>query len=74
MQRKTVAATARHVAFLPLFVVFPDVHVGIRGAFPGTLVAAVEWTLLGSAFTVYAAVAGSSGLCGMIGDVSLLVT
>jgi len=55
-------------AFLPLFVVFPDAGVSVREALPGTLAAAVGWTLLGSVFGVYAAVAGSAELYGVSGS------
>ena len=61
-------------AFLPLFVIFPDAGVSVRDALPGTLTAAVGWALLGSVFTVYAALAGSADLYGVIGGVLLLVT
>lgn len=61
-------------AFLPLFVVFPDAAVSVRDALPGTLTAAVGWTLLGSVFAVYATFAGSAELYGLIGGVLLLVT
>jgi uncharacterized BrkB/YihY/UPF0761 family membrane protein len=62
------------VAFLPIFVVFPHTGVDVRAAVPGTLVAAVGWTLLGSAFTVYASFARTADLYGIIGGVLLLVT
>lgn len=51
-----------------MFVVFPDADVDIREVLPGTLLAAVDWTLLGPAFSVYAAIASSSALYGVSGS------
>lgn len=62
------------VAFLPLYVIFPNVDIRVRDALPGAVFAAVGWTVLSALFQVYAATAGSSVLYGVLGAVLLLVT
>lgn len=62
------------VAFLPVYYVFPDVPMTIRGALPGAIVAAFGWAILAAGFQVYAAVAGTGSLYGVLGGVLLLVT
>jgi len=62
------------VTFLPLYYVFPDVRLSVRAVLPGTLLAAVGWTLLGTGFRVYAGMAGQFSLYGVLGAVLLLVT
>ncbi len=62
------------VVFLPLYLVFPDVPVTVREALPGTALAAAGWTLLGTAFSAYAQVAGSFAVYGIVGGILLLVT
>lgn len=62
------------VAFLPVYYVFPDRPIAVREAFPGAVLAAVGWTVLGSLFHVYIAVAGGVALYGALGGVLLLVT
>ncbi|WP_262179360.1 YihY/virulence factor BrkB family protein [Haloarcula laminariae] len=62
------------VAFLPLYYLFPDTKTTVRGVFPGTVFAAVGWTVLATVFGLYASVAGSFQLYGVIGGVLLLVT
>lgn len=62
------------VVFFPLYYVFPDVPVSARRALPGTVLAAVGWTLLAAAFGFYTSVAGSFALYGVLGAVLLLVT
>jgi YihY family inner membrane protein len=61
-------------AFFPLYYVFPDAEVTARQALPGTVFAAVCWTLLGVGFGIYATVAGSSAVYGLLGGILLLVT
>ncbi|MFB6127203.1 MAG: YihY/virulence factor BrkB family protein [Halolamina sp.] len=61
------------VAFLPMFVRFPDAPVTLRAALPGAAVAGVGWTLLQAGFRLYASVAGADPL-GVVGGVVLLVT
>ncbi|MFC6863511.1 YihY/virulence factor BrkB family protein [Halomicroarcula sp. GCM10025817] len=62
------------VAFFPLYYVFPDEEMTVREAAPGALLAAVGWTVLGTAFGVYAAQADAFQLYGVVGGVLLLVT
>jgi YihY family inner membrane protein len=61
-------------AFYPLYYVFPDAGVTAREALPGTVFAAVGWTLLGVGFGIYATFAGSSAVYGLLGGILLLVT
>ena len=61
------------VALLPLYYVFPDVSISVRAALPGTVLAAVGWSLLGSVFGVYADLAGGS-VYGVLGAALLVVT
>ncbi|QSG07277.1 YihY/virulence factor BrkB family protein [Halapricum desulfuricans] len=61
-------------AFLPLYVIFPDIELRVRDALPGAVFAAVGWTVLSAVFQVYAASAGGSALYGVLGAVLLLVT
>lgn len=65
------------VALFPLYYVFPDVPLSPREVFPGTLFAAVGWTVLGVGFGAYAAYASTSGalaLYGLLGGLVLLMT
>ncbi|WP_436928533.1 YihY/virulence factor BrkB family protein [Halosimplex halobium] len=71
----TVAlAVVLTVVFFPLFVVFPDTDAGLAEALPGTVFAAVGWTLLGTGFRLYAGMAGQFDMYGVLGVVLLLVT
>lgn len=62
------------VAFLPLYVMFPDVRVGVREALPGAVFAATGFTTLGTLFGIYTTVAGGYALYGALGGVLLFVT
>lgn len=64
------------VAFLPLYYVFPDADVTVREVLPGTVFAAVGWTILGAAFGVYAGISsqGDPSVYGVLGGILLLVT
>ena len=62
------------VAFFPLYYVFPDEEMTVRGAAPGALLAGVGWTGLSTLFGVYAAQADAFQLYGVVGGVLLLVT
>ena len=62
------------VAFLPIYYVFPDTDVSLRAVLPGTLFAAVGWTLLGAVFSLYTSVATGYELYGVVGGILLLVT
>ncbi|WP_416838403.1 YhjD/YihY/BrkB family envelope integrity protein [Haloferax sp. DFSO52] len=61
------------VAFFPLYYVFPDVELTPRQVLPGTIFAAIAWTLLGIGFGIYASYAGAS-VAGALGSILLLVT
>lgn len=62
------------VVFFPLFYLFPDDREPAVRVLPGTVLAAAGWTLLGTAFRVYAGVAGQFEQYGVLGAVLLLVT
>jgi YihY family inner membrane protein len=62
------------VAFLPLYYLLPGPEVTAGEALPGAVFAAVGWTVLQTAFRVYAASAGQFEAYGVIGGVLLLVT
>lgn len=62
------------VVLLPLYYLFPDAPVGLREVLPGTVVVAVGWTLLGGAFSLYAATVASASLYGLLGAVLLGLT
>ena len=71
----TVALTGMlAVAFLPIYYVFPDTDVALLDVLPGTIFAAVGWTLLGALFSLYAGFATGYQLYGAVGVVLLLVT
>lgn len=71
----TVALVAvLSVVFFPLFVIFPDAGGDLADAVPGTVFAAVGWTLLGTGFRLYAGMAGQFDVYGVLGAVLLLVT
>ncbi|WP_336001004.1 YihY/virulence factor BrkB family protein [Halorientalis halophila] len=69
-----ISALALTITFLPLYVILPDVDVGVREALPGAVLAGGGWALLSTGFRIYAANAGSFQLYGVIGGVLLLVT
>ncbi|WP_424016790.1 YihY/virulence factor BrkB family protein [Halorientalis pallida] len=69
-----VLALTLTITFLPLYVILPDVPVGVREALPGAVLAGGGWALLSTVFRLYAASAGSFQLYGVIGGVLLLVT
>jgi YihY family inner membrane protein len=62
------------VVFFPLYYVFPNVPLRVRGSLPGTVFAATGWTVLSAAFRVYAANADAYAAYGVLGGVLLLVT
>lgn len=65
-----VALTA---AFLPMYLRFPDVEIGVAAAVPGAAFAAVGWTVLQAGFQLYVRAVGG-GAFGVLGAVVLLVT
>jgi membrane protein len=62
------------VTFFPLFYLLPDREMTVWTAAPGVTFAAVGWTVLGTVFRMYAGVAGSFELYGVLGGALLLVT
>ncbi|MFB6194776.1 MAG: YihY/virulence factor BrkB family protein [Haloplanus sp.] len=61
----------------PVYYLAPSVRLAPREALPGAVFAAAGWTLLGTAFAVYAAATTATGqvaLYGVLGAVLLLVT
>jgi len=61
------------VAFYPMYVVFPDVDVGLVDALPGAVFAAFGWFLLSQVFVLYGVVAGEYTAYGAIGGVFLVL-
>jgi YihY family inner membrane protein len=62
------------LAFLPIYVVFPDAGVSSREALPGATFAAVGWTLLVEAFRIYTVTLNDFRLYGVLGAAVLLGT
>jgi YihY family inner membrane protein len=69
-----VLVVALSVVFFPMYYVFPNRRVGVREAVPGAVLAAGGWTLLGTAFGIYARQAATFQLYGVVGGVLLLLT
>ena len=59
--------------FFPIYYLFPAPVVSAREALPGTIVAAIGWTLLGTVFSIYTTYAGAFELYGVLGGVLLLL-
>ncbi|WP_273836609.1 YihY/virulence factor BrkB family protein [Halococcus sp. PRR34] len=63
------------VAFLPMFYVLPEVDgVSIREILPGTLFAALAWTVSGVVVRLYATASSSVALYGAVGGLLLVLT
>ncbi|RKD94656.1 YihY/virulence factor BrkB family protein [Halopiger aswanensis] len=62
------------LVFLPIYYVLPPVPVAIGEIWPGTVFAAVGWTILQIGFQIYAANAGQYQAYGAVGAVLLFVT
>jgi YihY family inner membrane protein len=62
------------LALLPVYRQFPNPPISVRQALPGTVFAAVGWTLLQAGFQIYAASASQYAAYGVVGGVLLLVT
>ena len=62
------------VVFFPLYYLLPYPEVTAREVLPGTIFAAVGWTLLQAGFQVYAGVAGQYQVYGLVGGILLIVT
>lgn len=67
-----VLVAALVVAFLPMYYLFPDVDHEPRDVLPGTVLAAVGWTLLQVGFQVYASLGGEES--NLIASILLFVT
>ncbi|WP_281244204.1 YihY/virulence factor BrkB family protein [Halogranum rubrum] len=62
------------IAFFPFYYVLPDVDFDLREALPGTVFAAIGWTLLGTGFGIYASQPSGSGGAAAVGAILLLLT
>lgn len=60
-------------AFLPLYLVFPDVDLRVRDALPGALLAAVGWLVLSRTFSLYVSVVEGGPIYGALGAVFLVL-
>lgn len=60
------------VVFTPMYVVFPGTRQPLAAVLPGTLFAALGWTLLAELFGIYAAHAGTYALFGLLGGLLLM--
>ena len=69
-----VVVAALAVAFFPLYYVFPDEDVTVREVLPGTLFAAVGWTVLEGLFQYYVQLASKSDTYGILGAILLVLT
>ncbi|QZX98873.1 YihY/virulence factor BrkB family protein [Halobaculum rubrum] len=70
-----VAQVVLIVALLfPVYYVLPNVPVTVRDAVPGTVIAAVGWTVLFAGFDLYVGLASGSALSGVLGGVVVVVT
>lgn len=66
--------TALAAALLPLYLLFPDVNVSLRGAVPGAVFAATAITVLRLLFDFYASTVSGYGAYGVLGGFLLLAT
>lgn len=62
------------VVFLPLYVMFPGADLTVGEVLPGAALAAVGWTVLGSAFGLYATSFTGTSVYGLLGGVLLALT
>jgi len=60
--------------FLPMYRLFPQPDVSIREVLPGTVFAALSWTVLAVGFRIYVATSESVALFGLAGAVLLVLT
>jgi membrane protein len=61
------------LSFLPMYYTFPDVRMSLREAVPGAILAATGWVGLVIGFRIYAAIAGSGSIYGILGGVLLVI-
>nr|WP_303648760.1 YihY/virulence factor BrkB family protein [Haloarchaeobius litoreus] len=70
-----VTIVALGLVFFPLYYIFPHAEVTIREALPGSVFAALSWTVLSIVFSVYATdYATAYAVYGFVGGILLLVT
>ena len=60
--------------FLPMYYLFPQPDVSITEVLPGTVFAALSWTVLAIGFRIYVATSESIALFGIAGAVLLILT
>lgn len=70
--RATSVVVGATVAFLPLYLLFPDVDVSVAEAVPGAVVAGVGWAALQRLFTAYLSLTGRYRAYGVFGGFILL--
>lgn len=61
-------------AFLPVYYLLPDPEVSLREVLPGTVFAALAWTVSGLFFRFYASISQSVHLYGAVGGILLVLT
>lgn len=61
------------IVFYPMYYIFPNASQPALAVLPGTIIAAIGWTLLAELFGLYAANAGTWALFGVIGGLLLLL-
>lgn len=71
---KVVLVAFLTMTLLPVYYVFPDRDLSLRAVLPGTVLAAIGWTLLGSGFQAYVQLSSTAELYGVVGGIILLVT
>lgn len=62
------------VVFLPMYYLFPQADVSIGEVLPGTVFAALSWTVLAVSFRLYLATSESVALFGIAGAVLIVLT
>lgn len=62
------------VIFMPIYYAFPDVPMTVGEALPGAVLASLGWVALVLGYRVYAEIAATASLYGVLGGVLLLVT
>lgn len=68
-----VLPIALTVAVLPPFRILPNVDIDVRAALPGAIITGISWTILGSVFGAYTAIAGDYAAYGALGVVILFM-
>ena len=73
MLNPLLLVTGLTLAFFPMYYVFPEPDVGVRETLPGSIVAAVGWTLMEAVFGIYVDLANTVSVYGTMGAVILLL-